>query len=265
MNPVAVYDFTLSKEDHEPEAVKACLKEYAKKWVFQLEKGDSGYEHYQGRISLIKKRRLTELAKLLKGTELEGCHLSVTHDKDEDSYCMKADTRLDGPWSNTDEVKIKCWDMADIIDLRPWQKSLIDIAGRLDKRHINVILDKKGNIGKTTLCKYMGINKIARIIPFVNDYKELMQIVMDCPVAMNYVIDMPRAINKDKLNQLYSGIETMKGGYAYDTRYHFKDRWFGNPNVFVFTNIMPPNDLLSGDRWVLWEINDAQELIQFEV
>ena len=48
------------------EEYKNLLKKWAKKWVFQKEKGDSGYIHYQGRISLIKKREPEVLKNVLR-------------------------------------------------------------------------------------------------------------------------------------------------------------------------------------------------------
>ena len=56
----ATYDFTLPKNDDYPDwqSVKSKVNDgWWNKWVFQLERGDTGYEHWQGRVSLIKKRR----------------------------------------------------------------------------------------------------------------------------------------------------------------------------------------------------------------
>ncbi len=54
--PCAVYDFRYSKEEKTPQDIIDLLKGIAKKYVFQLEKGDTGYLHYQGSLSLIKTR-----------------------------------------------------------------------------------------------------------------------------------------------------------------------------------------------------------------
>ena len=61
VNGVFCWDFTLDGEV-ECEEVKEWLKKLAKKWCFQLEKGEkTGYVHYQGRVSLIVKVRMPEL------------------------------------------------------------------------------------------------------------------------------------------------------------------------------------------------------------
>jgi len=62
---ICVYDFRSNLNDYTVETLKSLLKQIAKKWVFQHEKGDSGYEHWQGRLSLIKARRKPELMKLI--------------------------------------------------------------------------------------------------------------------------------------------------------------------------------------------------------
>ena len=58
--PIACYDFTLALRDdgdwvQQQKDIKKVLKDYAKKWAFQLEEGDTGYKHFQGRFSLMKK------------------------------------------------------------------------------------------------------------------------------------------------------------------------------------------------------------------
>ena len=76
--------------------------------------------------------------------------------------------------------------------------------------------------------------------------------------AKLYLIDMPRAMKKKKLNSLYSGIEQLKNGFMYDLRYHGKFRAIDDPNIIVFTNTPPKMSYLSADRWVLWEVVDKQ-------
>ena len=60
MNAIAVYDFTLKEDGVTVKDLSEFCKNWSKKWVFQLEQGDGGYRHYQGRLSLIKKRRVGE-------------------------------------------------------------------------------------------------------------------------------------------------------------------------------------------------------------
>jgi len=87
--------------------------------------------------------------------------------------------------------------------------------------------------------------------------------VMCMPKLGAYFIDLPRAIRKDKLSGLFSGIETIKGGFAYDPRYEFKSEDFDSPYICVFSNIVPDLSMLSLDRWNIWTINDKHELVKF--
>lgn len=268
--PVYHFDFTL-KESFENcdnddiiswtyKEIIERLKDIAKKYCFQLEESDSGYRHFQGRFSLIKKRRLNECLKLIKPIFPE-IHISVTSNNgvDENFYCMKKDTRVSGPWQDTDPVPIYIPKQVRDIELRPWQDAIARKMKDWEPRCINVVIDTRGNIGKSILTTYLGVHGLARTIPFCNDYKDLMRMVMDMPVSSGYIIDMPRAISKDRLYQLYGAIETVKSGYCYDDRYHFKDRYFDCPNIWIFTNVEPDEELLSRDRWKLWSVHREQD------
>lgn len=253
----ARFDFTLPRDEWTGDAIKNQLKEYAKMFVFQLERSDTGYEHFQGRFSLIKKRRLQEAIKLLQ-VPFPKIHLSITHDMTGVwCYVMKADTRIDGPWKDDDpEPTYVPRQLREVTELRPWQKEILEKAKVFDTREIHIIYDPVGNNGKSVLTTYMGVHGLARQLPFVNDYKDIMRMVMDMPTSPAYIIDMPRAINKEKLFQMFAGIETVKSGYAYDDRYHFKDKYFDSPQIFVFTNSVPDVNLLSRDRWRMWTIEE---------
>lgn len=52
-NAVCGYDFTISCEKcNDYSQIIKWLKQVAKKWTFQKEKSDSGFLHFQGRLSL---------------------------------------------------------------------------------------------------------------------------------------------------------------------------------------------------------------------
>ena len=66
------YDYTIPKVvsttnfEYTAEIIRTHLEQYCSKWVFQEEKGDptdlnpDGYEHFQGRVTLVKKRRVAD-------------------------------------------------------------------------------------------------------------------------------------------------------------------------------------------------------------
>ncbi len=255
-NPVAHWDFTLKEEAQEVGEIKEKLTLECKKWCFQLEKGkENDYLHYQGRISLKNKSR--KIIGLLGKT----CHWSITskNSMDNDFYCTKEETRVNGPWKNTDKYIPR--QIREIEMLWPWQQRIVDDATNWNTRKINLVHCPEGNTGKSTLAGWLRAYNIGRVLPPVNDYKDLLRIVCACEPARLYVFDMPRSMKKEKLCQFYSAIETIKDGYAYDDRYSFKEKYFDCPNIWIFTNSLPDITYLSMDRWTIWRIGEENNLI----
>lgn len=255
MSQICGIDFTYPADKISTEELKAHLKEWCKKWVFQKEKGDTGYLHYQGRCSLIKKRRMNEL----KGKFMLGGHITPTSTTEfgngSFSYVLKADTRIEGPWDDTNvpppelTPRMKKFMSSEMY---PWQKRVVELCQVYEERKIHVVIDKVGNIGKSALTEYLFTKNIARVIPSFRSYEDISQFVCSMQVkAQAFIIDMPRGMKKDKLGEFYSGLEGLKNGYVFDKRYAGKDYYFRCPQIIVFTNFEPDLELLSPDRWVL--------------
>ena len=86
--------FTLKAETWTPEKIQERLNyDYV---VFQLEKAESGFEHYQGYISHSSVIRFTTLKNLFPDIHLE-VRKAPTHQQAID-YCTKEDTRISGPY-----------------------------------------------------------------------------------------------------------------------------------------------------------------------
>ncbi len=273
MSGIAVWEYRINAEGVTPEQVIASLEGVAKKYVFQLEKGDeNGYLHYQGRISLIKKRRYAEKVKHLLPLFKNGLvpnFLEPTIDserKNEAFYCVKEDTRLAGPWKDTDEVKIlthqlklfKEW------ELRPYQATIHKQATTFSMRNIHLVYDPKGNCGKSLFSEFMEYEGIAEEVPPFRMMDDIFTWVCSRPIKQCYIFDLPRGMKKDKLGDLYSGIEVIKNGVAYDKRYNAKKIRFNRPNIYVFTNTLPNLDLMSRDRWRVWTVNNSFELVKYD-
>lgn len=257
MSQLFIYDFTIKFDACSREQLINWLKEWSKKWVFQHEKSETGYEHWQGCFSLFKKKRLHELVPHLLCTEMSVRPLSNNATAQGTfSYFMKADTRMDGPWDDRNVPIPIPRQIAHITQWYPWQKTLMDTAETFDARSIHAVIDSVGNNGKTCFKTHMAVTRKARVIPFANDYRDILRMVCSMETSTCYIIDMPRAISKDKLFQFWSAIETVKDGYAYDERYAFKEKYFDSPQVIVFMNTPPDTNLLSKDRWKLYEIEN---------
>lgn len=259
VNACCVYDFTISadKDKREYKEIIEWLHKFCKKFTFQKEKGElDGYIHWQGRISLMIKLRLQELVKKepIKGKWT----ITSGENKDNDFYCQKEDTRIEGPWT---DAYIKIPKQYRIENLYEWQKNIIAITKDFDSRTVHIVINRCGNIGKSTLIGYMCCNRLARKIPPLNNYKDIMRMVMCQPESSTYLVDMPKGLDKRHMNEFFSAIESIKDGHVWDDRYGYKERWFDSPTVIVFTNVKPMESYLTLDRWRFHEIEESEGVL----
>lgn len=275
---LTMWDLTLSTDistDNEMDIIDE-LKQIARNWVFQLEKSETGYIHWQIRLNLIKRKRKSELLTLLDDTFLEKASVSPTNNTTKKGkvafqYVMKADTRIRGPWKDDDPPpKFKQSDYIEYCDFFPFQKDVVEISSKFNGRQCNILYDPDGCSGKSTIQTYMRYEDLCCCLPFCKDYKELVQMALcqsiECPRESKktkcFIIDMPKAMEKKELKGFYAALETIKGGYLFDQRYKYRDYTIDKPCVWVFTNELPDTNLLSMDRWKIWTINDSFELIE---
>lgn len=249
------------------------LKGIAKKWVFQEEIADGGYKHYQGRLSLIKKRRACERHIVLKLFKVPPHYFQPTVTasgevlRGDDIYMMKEDTRVAGPWTDKDEVVV------DTIQLKHFKKQilyhyqnkLITMATEYNDRAIDLVYDPHGCIGKSIFSEYLESLGVAEEIPPFRMMDDIFQWVASRPIKKCYIVDMPRGMKKDKLGDFYSGIEVIKNGVAFDKRYKAHKIRFDRPRIFLFTNTLPEFSLMSKDRWNVWEVDENKFLQKYNV
>lgn len=271
MSALAVWDIRYNADGVTHEQIIKSFIGVAKKYTFQREVSDTGYNHYQGRISLIKKRRQTEkhiLLKLFK--EILPNYLEPTTNPEFQTgdafYCLKEDTRVEGPWTDTDEKKVETYQLKLFSgwDLRPYQKKLVEMATQFSMRKIDLIYDPLGNCGKSLFSEYLEYQGLSEEVPPFRMMDDIFCWVASRPIKRCYVFDMPRGMKKDKLADFYAGIEVIKNGVAYDKRYTAKKVRFDRPRVFVFTNTLPNFELMSGDRWNVQVMTEDFDIIPFK-
>lgn len=270
--PCSVYELRLNADGLEHDEVIHKICSIAKKWVLQLECSDGGYLHYQGRISLIKKKRWGEAKAQFQEVFPGEGDIRPTLNKEFQKtafYCMKEDTRVLGPWTNQDDEKMfmPYQYAGKEKTLMPFQQTIWDSADVRDDRIVNVIFDPEGNRGKTTIARLMRLFKRGYFCPPINNSQDLMQGLCDMFIGREerdpkcMFFDLPRAMDKRYLGGMYSAIEEVKNGYVYDTRYRFREWWFHSPQVWIFTNSEPDLSALSADRWRIWSITPEKTLI----
>lgn len=264
-NAVADWDFTLGCDLISFEELKQKLGATCKKWTFQKEKGDeTGYLHYQGRVSLkIKNRKGPNLKKGIRWSP------TVTENVGVLDYVTKEHTRVEGPWNHNDpEVYLPR--QYRNIKLYPYQDTIIKSKDIFEARGIDAIIDLEGNKGKSTIAALGEILHGGIDCPAINDCTKLVQYICNYCMDNNIrdpkliFMDLPRAMNKESLYGIYSAIEQIKKGKLVDDRNHGKSWWIDSPRVWVFSNHVPDLTLMSKDRWRLWTINkDTMELERF--
>lgn len=267
---VKTWDFTLWTDEAKQEDIKKDIKNDCVHWAFQQEKGDESQRlHFQGRIQLRKKKRVGQLIDLFKA--LKGAHWTPTANvnKQRFDYAMKTDTRVAGPWTDVDEeAPFKTWEV-ELFEEKgplPFQKTILgSCMAQKDKktaepRTINVLIDLKGHIGKGVLSSVARYQKAAQTLPPICDFKQLMGFAMDLPCHA-YIIDFPRAMDKKELRSFYMAVEAIKDGWLWDVRNKGRSITMNRPCIWVFTNEVPNMKFLSKDRWALWTVNEAKELV----
>lgn len=86
--------FTINNPTWEDDPLKWSGVKYL---VFQKERGESGTDHFQGYVQFRCNKRLSALKALHKEAHWEVRQGTHTQARD---YCMKEDTRIDGPWEH---------------------------------------------------------------------------------------------------------------------------------------------------------------------
>lgn len=236
------WDFTVAQRDITSyEALKEWMKTKCERGAVNLETGESGYLHYQGRIVFTTHTPINYLR-----TVMPTAHWTPTQVRDFD-YIFKDK----GVWTTWDEALEKY----RTLNLMPWQTEAYGYWGEQSHREILVITDPRGNSGKTWFGNFLVANREAVKIPPIQDGRNLMGTVLQAGGPGGYVIDVPRT---GRLSDgFWEAIEQVKNGFLYETRYSFSWKWIEPPKILVTTNYeLTKADLkgLSIDRWRIMRI-----------
>lgn len=181
---------------------------------------------------------------------------------------------MEGPWKDDDdepEVKTREVKKLESSGLYPWQAAVVQsckdqlVEGKEDDRHINVIVDVAGGIGKGSLGSFIRYHKLASYLPPALTSRDLIAFAMKFK-SHAYVFDMPRSMPKGKaLADFYNGIEQIKDGRLYEARYSPQMMTIERPAIWVFSNEMPDVSMLTKSRWLVWAVGEDGELEPIEL
>lgn len=283
-NAIAVWDFNKHLPDDGvcSKSFKQLMRKLFKHYTFQLEIAPDAQDrigyHWQGRGSLYKKKRKSELLVLINQLEeLRGMEVSptVTDNITGDSfYFLKEDTKavehIDvGPHSDKDkEIYIPRQYRGLLEKVYPWQETILASRFDFNFRKVDVVIDPGGNSGKSTVASLARLHFGCLDLPMVSDHKELIQVVADILIAKQerdpgiVFIDCPRSLDQKRLGPYMIAVEQIKKGYVCDTRYSFREWDFDSPRVWLFVNHHIDMDALSADRYNLWGIDQQLKILK---
>lgn len=216
------------------------LKMFCKEFYFQLEQGEEdGYLHYQGCFSLIVKHRLSEVKNMLGYNTI---HLEPAQNWSKlKNYCMKHETRMDGPWSHlTNWVRT-----IELDQFYPWQMDVFSMIAKTcwDDRSIYWYWEPTGKTGKTSFCKWCAVHMGASIIRGGALKDIAFSLKNDTRIV---IFDITRTV-ECRVN--YEALEAVKDGMIFSAKYESHMKIFDSPHVIVFANFPPDVENLSADRW----------------
>lgn len=225
-------------------------------FVCQEEIGLSGNHHVQFAGRTESKRSITAMAKRLKGAHLEFADNWIACL----NYCSKQDTCIAGTHfehGNAFEKRVEKEEKNKVIDplegkeLYIWQEEVIKIiSGPVDDRKIYAYYEGEGNTGKTSLAKHCYL-KYPGCLYLTGKTADMKYTIAECidngePVKCVF-LDYTRC-QEDYIS--YQGIEEIKNGILFSTKYKSKQVVFNPPHIIIFSNYKLDYTKLSADRWI---------------
>lgn len=225
--------------------------------IFQEELSDSGTPHLQGCLSFASKGRPFNITKNKRiHWEKKGKFSTLIEMR---KYCFKADSRIEGGtlycrgFVIPKPIKI-------ISKLKPWQKAIEElIIEEPNDRTIYWFHEQVGGCGKSIFAKYLCIKYNAIMVS--GKGADMKYGLMAFNEKRGYypeivIIDIPRSVN-DYVS--YSGIEEVKNGCFFSSKYESGMAIFNCPHIVCFSNELPDLAKMSADRWDIREIGATGE------
>lgn len=223
------------------------------RYVFQEEIAPvTGTPHLQGTIKWNTKKRFSACKKLFLMDHWDKCK----NIQESIKYCSDEDKRAPGGrLFKTLKVPDK---LQTITKLNEWQSKLLQRLGEEpNPRTIMWYWEDQGNVGKTSFAKWLAVYHDAF---YLCGSAADMKFGLAAISQKNYgwfpkiiILDIPR----ESEGCSYKGLEQIKNGIFYSTKFESGMVVFNTPHVVVFSNSPPKEWKMSADRWDIVEIAPA--------
>jgi len=259
INQLYVYAITIWDSIDAQPHIDKYFRQIAKKYIYQLEKCPStGTNHFQCYVNLKTKKRVSELIKMFNSSGFPGTDVKPASEAGKEKlkdYCMKKETRVDGPWA--DKPIYLGRDL--ITQLRPWQQDINNMLNQNpNPRTIDWYYDDVGSKGKSSIAKYMWFHHNVLTLS-IGKASDLLNLVYKMQGRKMYIFDISRTVPKNSMRDIYMALECVKNGYFVNTKYDTGVCCMEIPHVVVFSNHFPEIAALSKDRW---KIHDLSQMSQ---
>lgn len=254
ISPAKRWCFTLNNyTEDEISSIVPVFKEYSSVCIITKEVGESGTPHLQGYCEFKTKCRPSSLfsCKRIHYEKAKG------NKQQNIEYCSK---------QNEPFFSLGLPEALQLIKPNSvWQKKIIQIINKPpDVRTINWFWEENGGIGKSQFTKYLCAKHNALILSGKSaDMKYGIVKFMEKRngIAPKIIIfDIPRSM-LDYLS--YTGLEEVKNGCFFSSKYESDMILFNSPHIIVFANSEPDYEKLSQDRWNVVYINKEPLIMDF--
>ena len=148
-----------------------------------------------------------------------------------------------------------------LVELRPWQQTLMEMTAQPSQRKVLWIWGSNGNEGKSWFQSYLqtfyGYARVVRL-DLRNKTPNIMHALSKRPLQTTdiFLFNDTRASGHIQSKKNYAVLEHIKDGSAISSKYNSDVLTFKTPNLLiVFSNSRPNKFELSDDRWAVYSIN----------
>jgi hypothetical protein len=134
---------------------------------------------------------------------------------------------------------------------RPWQLRLAEYLRDRDSRKIHVVIDSNQHMVRRWSILPEDIRRVATTVYTLDTVEDLAARVSEAPDKGAFLLDMRWTIlSPQQMRILWNGIQCLKEGTLYSSRYRFRRVLFDRPAVVVWANEWPDLGRMSEDRFV---------------